>query len=262
MSLVEKNAFSVFDNAERLAETMYELAQWSKTHPNAQRYTANIIKLPPTLMAHKKNLVAMIKTLAEYEEGMSDGGFPKLADLPQRYNKNGGGPKLSSKDLRRVHNWLQQVAFGIRAAVIENEQCSMSRTASSTSIAENVLEKLYLNCERRAFVTYSPDNRYELKPLRHASNDAKRQWIEQEIDQKAQAQSYGARPNPLQWELYGLKGHAKSANAEIAAEIESLIRIAQEFDKSGRYEEADEIDVRLVQMKYSFELFNRMDGDS
>ena len=119
---------SLYAHAESIAKTMHELAQWSRTHPNSKKYHKNLIKLPPVFLLESdkngsglNNLIAMIKTIGEYEDGDENGVFPKLADLPSLYNQNGGLPILSEKDLRKIHNWVQQVGFGIRAAVMEQE---------------------------------------------------------------------------------------------------------------------------------------------
>ena len=264
----EAKSFSVSANAVKLAETMHELAQWSKSHPNSKKFDVGVLRLPPFFSVEKngiRNLVAMIKTLADYEEGFGNGVYPTLAELPERYNVHRGTNELTEKDIRKVHNWLQQVSFGVRAAMVELEFRQI-RTASvdGNGVAERVFQKLYANNERRSFVAFSPDNKYELKPLRRATNDAKKRWIQQEIDQRfagvSEGEQYGARPNILEWEVYGLKGHVKTACAEIRAQFESLSRRAQQLDREGRYEDADALDTTLVQMSKSLDYFERLES--
>lgn len=252
--------YSIYDNAESLADSMHRIAHWAKNHPNSQKHTLGVIKLPPVFATDDngyKNLVAIIKTLAEYEDGCQDGSSLTLQELPDRYNHNGGLPKLASSDLRKVHNWLHQVSFAIRAAAIDHALDSGAEDADE--IASMVLSNLYSN-EKRAFVTFSSDNKYELKPLRYANQDAKRGWIVQEVKQRLahNISEYGAKPNFVEWKLYGHKGHSKIVDSAFAEELTALIKEAAELDKVGKYEEADMIDVKLNQSMTNLDIFARV----
>lgn len=252
--------YSIYANAESLADSMHRIAHWAKTHPNSQKHTLGIIKLPPVFATDengRSNLVAIIKTLAEYEDGCVDGSSLTLQELPDRYNHNGGMPKLASSDLRKVHNWLQQVSFAIRAAAIDHALDNGMNDADE--IASIVLSNLYSN-EKRAFVTFSPDNKYELKPLRHANADAKKGWIAQEVKQRlaSDTSEYGAKPNYVEWKVYGHKGHNRVVDAAFAEELTALIKQANVLDGDGKYEEADMIDIKLNQCMNNLDILARV----
>lgn len=254
--------------AEALAETIHGLTQWSKSHPNARRTALALFKLPPVFTAvadskygnGRKNLEAMIKTLADYEEGED----LTLAELPKRYNAYGGQPGLSDRDLRRVHGWLQTVSFAVRAAMLEQEDRS-ERTASArprNSVASRVAKRLFGGETKRTFVTHAPGSRYEMKPLRYASQDAIERWISQEYAQRLACKRgdeiiYGAQPTEAEWDAFGLRGQTRTLMAQIQTEIETLISEAAMHDRAGQFQEADALDYRLKQMKRSLESLNK-----
>ena len=240
---------TIRDQAEALAEIIQEIAQWPKNHPNAKRYAMDLVKIPPVFLVDnekhgcgRSNLVAMIETLSDYEE--SDD--LKLSDLPARYNANGGGPTLSMRDMRKTHNWLQQVSFAIRAAAMEQE---MRKDANDADIAERVFRRLYANRPRRAFVALAPDSRYGMKPLRYASDNAKRQWIRQERQQRAEnARNYGARPTSEEWSAFGLRGRTRTLASTRIARVREFQIEASRLDEIGEHIAADEADFRLMEL--------------
>jgi len=246
--------------AEEIAKIMHELAQWSKSHPNSRRYTKNLIKLPPVFLSNSEkhgngldNLVAMIKTIGEYEDGDANGCQPRLADLPALYNKHGGSPELSEKDLRKIHNWVQQVGFGIRAAIMEQEERSpLFDDWRKLSVPERVYRRLYAHNDKRAFVTCSPRNKNEYKPLRYADRDVKLSWIEQEYEQKKtkrMSAKYGAKPTAQEWKDYGLSGQPiRQMRRQIEEKVSELLCMAQKHDNNGEYEQADAITSRINKM--------------
>ena len=239
------------EKAVRLAETMYELNQWSKSHPLSNRYahSRGLIKLPPVFLGRKDsdawvNLVTMIKVAAEYEEGLPNGDSLTLAELPGRFNVHGGMQKLASKDVRKVHNWIQQLSFAMRAAAIE---IALHTSTTREEAQEKVYRELYA-ASKRAFVTHSPDNRHEYKPLRYASESAKKRWIGDEITQRETAccTPYGAKPTPQEWASYALSGQSpRAVIAAITSQIAGLVREAQELDGKGRLTEADVVALRI-----------------
>jgi hypothetical protein len=257
--------FSISQNAQMLADAMHEIAVWSKTHPNAQRFAKNLLKLPPVFTSDKYgdpkgNLIAMIKTLSDYEE--SDESLT-LSDLPKRYNEYGGTPNLEEKDLRKVHNWAQQVSFGIRAAMLDKEISNPTNGTESDDPAERIYQLLYANCPKRAFVTYASDNRYELKPLRYADDAAKKRWIKQEYTQLTEnkivtAGAFGARPSQQEWDAFGLRGQIRTAFSSVSAQIEELVKKAEVLDSSGKFSEADNLDLRLKHLSISLEGFEQL----
>lgn len=251
---------SLSNHAESIAETMHELAQWSKSHSNSKKFNRNLIKLPPVFLLNSEvygnglhNLVAMIKTIGEYEDGNENGCFPKLAELPAIYNKYGGKPELTNKDLRKIHNWVQQVGFGIRAAIMEQEEKKpMFEDWSKLSVAERVYRRLYMHNDRRSFVTCSPNNKNEYKPLRYADDNVKLKWIEQEYVQKKNKKTtirYGAQPTPQEWKDYGLSGQPVTiVRNQIKQQISVLLNLAKKHDLAGEYEQADIITRRINKM--------------
>ena len=266
MSLLQAPGTSLIASAENLADAIHALAQWPKTHENSKRTAASLFKLPPALSTDvngRRNLIAMIKAMSDYENGCADGTVLTLNDLPAQFNKYGGRPALTEKDMRRVHNWLQQVSFGIRAAYVSS-YCNNnnSRFASENyrdSIAKMIDDELYGGA-RSKFVTYSLDNKYELKPLRFATQEARCRWINQEIKQYVNGEAYGVRPSEMEWEIFGLRGHCRTACAEIRKEIDELIRRADALDARAQYEDSDALVSRMLLLQRNLHEFERMDS--
>lgn len=262
-------------HAEAIAKTMHEIAHWPKSHVNSKKFNKNLIKLPPVFLLNDEkngdglqNLVAMIKTISEYEDGCTDGSYPKLSDLPKLYNKNGGMPNLTSKDLRKIHNWVQQVGFGIRAAIIEQEDKKpLFADWEKIPLAERVYRRLYLHNTRRSFITCSPHNKNEYKPLRYADDHTKLKWINQECEQrksKHMCTRYGASPSSQEWRDYGLLGqpihHMKK---QIKQKIAVLLSAAEKHDIAGEYEQADIISRRINKMNADLAtLENKTNGEN
>jgi hypothetical protein len=247
-------------HAESIAKTMHELAQWSKAHPNSRKYHRNLIKLPPVFLLNNdshgdglQNLIAIIKTIGDYEDGDINGNYPKLADLPDIYNAYSGKPVLSNKDLRKIHNWVQQVSFGIRAAIMEQEeQKPLFADWDKFTTPERVFRRLYLHNHRRSFITCSPTNKNEYKPLRYADETIKMKLIEQEYEQRRNKKSstkYGAKLTNQEWQQYGLSGQpVRHMRKEIEEKISVLLTLAEKHDIDGEYEQADGITQRINNM--------------
>ncbi len=259
---------TINSQAELLAEVIFDIVQWPKSNHNYRRFASNLVKLPPIFLGNdqkhgegKRNLVAMIKVVSEYEEGDPQGNYPTLTELPARYNSYGGMPVMSEKDMRKVHSWMQSVSFALRAAILDQE---LKKSNSRDEVVQEVYKRLYANNPRRAFVTYAANNRYEIKPLRYASEDAKRRWIAQELDQKQSINMdvYGAQPSLHEWEAYGLRGQSKTACAAISDKIDEIIQCAEVMDQQGRYAEADALDYRIAQMIQSLQDFERLEHQS
>jgi len=253
-------------DVERLADTMHEIAQWSRSHPNYKKFSRGFVKLPPVFLVDdekhgsgRENLIAMLRVLADYEEGAEDGNYPRLQELPERYNEYGGKPLLTGRDMRRVHNWIQQLSFGVRAAVLEDE---IKGGNTGSSIAERVYGRLYEDCHRRSFVTYAPDNKYEYKPLKNADREAKLRWIAQEVEQRrsmrrGRVAAYGARPTEQEWERFGLMGQpVRTACTQLQADLDELVKLASTLDNLGRYSEADEIDEKISRISAELNLWD------
>ena len=137
------------ENSEIIANIIYYLATPLKN--NGVRLASDaLFKLPPVFSNTnhdkygngKKNLVAMIKTISEYNNNKS----LTLNDLPSIYNINGGLPDLTIKDMRKVHNWTNQVEFGLRAAMIYLEH---NRSHGNFDyVPDKVFKTLYANNRR------------------------------------------------------------------------------------------------------------------
>ena len=112
------------EDAENLADIILNLSKEKNKK----------IKLPPVFTSKnsakygdgRKNLIALIKCSADYENIESD--F-KLYQMISKYNLYGGQPELTSKDLRKIHNWLQMINFLLRAAqsAVPNKKFCTSR---------------------------------------------------------------------------------------------------------------------------------------
>lgn len=150
--------------------------------------------------------------------------------------------------MRRVHNWSQQVAFALRAASIEQE---MRAQSDKDTGVKAVYEKLYgLSSPYRklAFVAYSSDSPYQIRPLRYATKEAILRWIGQEWDQRVKNKTgmeYGAQPSREEWESFGLKGQNKSIASSINSELMRLTLAAKKEDMLGNYQKADLIDHQI-----------------
>lgn len=253
-------ADSLSAHAESIAKTMHELAQWSKTHPNSRKYNRGLIKLPPVFLQNSDkhgdgftNLVAMIKTIGVYEDGDENGNYPTLSELPSLYNKFGGLPYLEDKDFRKLHNWVRQVGFGIRAAIMEQEDKKpLFNDWVNFTVPERVYQRLYRHNERRSFITCSQHNPNEYKPLRYADEQVKMKWIEQEYQQRKSRkknEKYGAKLTEQEWREYGLSGQqGKQIRKQLENGIQHLLELAEKYDNSGRYEQADAITHRINKM--------------
>jgi len=261
------NKQTLFNKAEHLADVILSLTQKNDKR-FASKTPVGLIKLPPVFTKDdikygepKKNLTAMIKVLAEYEEGSETGNYPTLNELPSRFNHHIGNSQLEDKDMRKIHNWLQQISFAVRAAMIYDE---IKNSNDVKIVAKKIYDDLYRDNTKRAFVTYSFDNKYELKPLRYASETAKLNWIEQEVKQiknwnNNSNELFGARPTPVEWEHYGLKGQSKSVTSAIRTQIDTLIKQAAIYDHLGQHEEADAIDNRINTLYQNITMLNIMD---
>ena len=219
-----------------------------------------LLKLPPVFTGGgngkygdpKRNLIAMIRTLSEYESGKAE----RLSDLPSLYNSHGGMPEMGVESLRRVHNWSQQVAFAVRAAAIEQERRGgVSREIGTRRVYDRLFGPDPVR-RKTAFVAFSPDSSYQLRPLRYATRDAIQRWISQEWDQRQAGitgNEYGASLTAQEWESFGLKGQSRPLSASVHQELARLVTAAQDEDAAGRFSQADLIDRQITAIEKSIE---------
>jgi hypothetical protein len=245
--------------AEETASVVLALAAPKRFAGKGSAYTP-LLKLPPVFTGGgggkygdpKRNLVAMVRTLSEYEIGKAE----RLSDLPSLYNAHGGLPSMGEDSLRRVHNWSQQVAFAVRAAAIERERRA---GADREAGIRRVYERLFGSeggSRRTAFVAYATDSPYQLRPLRYATREAILRWIGQEWDQReagCAGADYGARPTPQEWESFGLKGQTRPLSASVHHELARLVAAALAEDDTGRYSQADLIDRQIAAIEKNIE---------
>lgn len=232
--------------AKDIAKVMHRIAAWSNDYPELKKKSANIIKLPPVFLGGnngdpadgRKNLEAMIKVLADYQlSGLT------LNELPQRYASYGGTVKSAEIGTRRIHNWMHQVAFGIRAAMIEMNDNDDDAIRVASSVAE-ILEQSPL-----VFVAREGN---EYRPLRYASRDAKERWLCEEVVQQRTGtnyNSYGAQITDDEWCQNGVGMQYRVAHSSLRSSIEQLVKQAQKLDQNGHYVEADTIDEALSKIQ-------------
>lgn len=236
--------------AEEFANIILSLSMTTRNATSGHGTINPLIKLPPVFTKGyskygdpKRNLIAMIRTLSEYSEGDAE----RLTALPLLYNQMGGLPLLNEDSMRRVHNWLQQVGFSVRAAAIEKERQSGCDIESGV---RHVFEKLYgKNIKKGVFVTFAPNSSYQLKPLRYANRDAICRWITQEWQQRDAGlvgTQYGATPTPEEWESFGLRGQLKAPYYSITQAIKRLSSQAYLEDVMGNYNQADHFDRQII----------------
>lgn len=233
--------------AKEIAKVMHRIAAWSNDYPELKKKSANLIKLPPVFLGGnngspsdgRKNLEAMIKVLADYQlSGLT------LNELPQRYASYGGTVKGDEIGTRRIHNWMHQVAFGIRAAMIEMND---DEGDEAIRVASNVAEVL----EQSPLVFVAREGN-EYRPLRYASRDAKERWLCEEVVQQrlgTNYNSYGAQITDDEWCQNGVGMQYRVAHSSLKSSIEKLVRQAQKLDQLGQYTEADTIDEALSKIQ-------------
>jgi hypothetical protein len=233
--------------AKEIAKVMHRIAAWSNDYPERKKKSANLIKLPPVFLGGdsgepidgRKNLEAMIKVLADYQvSGLT------LNELPQRYASYGGTVKGEEIGTRRIHNWMHQVAFGIRAAMIEMND---DEGDEAIRVASNVVEVL----EQYPLVFVAREGN-EYRPLRYASRDAKERWLCEEVVQQrlgTNYNSYGAQITDDEWCQNGVGMQYRVAHSSLKSSIEKLVKQAQKLDQLGQYTEADTIDEALSKIQ-------------
>lgn len=228
--------------AKEIAKVMHRIAAWSNDYPELKKKSANIIKLPPVFLGGndnspvdgRRNLEAMIKVLADYQlSGLT------LNELPQRYASYGGTTKTADIGTRRIHNWMHQVAFGIRAAMIEMHDNDANEQEVATVVA-HALEQSPL-----VFVAREGN---EYRPLRYASREATERWLCEEVVQQRTGtnyNNYGAQITDDEWCQNGVGMQYRIAHSSLKNSIESLVKQAQVLDQMGKYGNADTIDEAL-----------------
>jgi len=214
------------------------------------------IKLPPVFTSKnsakygdgKQNLIALIKCSVDYED--KNNNF-KLYQMINKYNFYGGKPDLTSKDLRKIHNWLQLINFLLRIAFIKKYE-----SENDSKIIELDLTNLFVNTNR-PFVAKSINNKYELKPLKYADVKTISKWLAVEIlDYKAKSTSFGYVPTKREWELYGLRGQTKTAYNSLLRDIHNLVKKARDLDENGQHQQADLIYGKLANIQQNLEHLN------
>lgn len=252
---------SLQSEAEALAEIIIEL---SKKSPKNKKY---FIKMPLVFTANrhpkygdgKKNLIAIIKCSADYENITSN---LKLNEIVHKYNRYGGKPKLGLSDLRKIHNWLQLINFALRAAVMIQEDRS-GEHSDHKKLVEAVSERLFNSKDtKRSFVAHPDGKKYEFKPLKYADTKTIAKWILQEYnDYKNGTYPFGYIPSKREWELYGLRGQTKTAYSSLIDDIQILVKKARTLDENGDHVQADLIYEKLVTMQKNLEQITAMFTD-
>lgn len=233
--------------AKDIAKVMHRIAAWSNDYPGLKKKSENLIKLPPVFLGGnngepadgRKNLEAMIKVLADYQlSGLT------LNELPQRYASYGGTVKSAEIGTRRIHNWMHQVAFGIRAAMIE---MSDDKGDEAIRVASSVAEIL----EQSPLVFVAREGN-EYRPLRYASREAKERWLCEEVVQQrigTNHNNYGANITDDEWCQNGVGMQYRVAHSSLKNNIEKLVRQAHKLDQMGKCAEADAIDSALSKIQ-------------
>jgi hypothetical protein len=239
---------NLHSEAEVLAEIIFKLAN---TNQNKK-----LIKLPPVFSNknHKKygdgkrNLVAIIKCSADYEDLNKN---YKLNQVIEKYNFYGGKPELTLQDLRKVHNWLQLINFALRLAIMEKLD-----DQQDSKIIDEIVKTLFTST-RRAFVAHPSGKKYEFKPLKYADVKTISKWVSIELNNKRAGQiPFGYIPTQREWELYGLRGQTRTAYNSLMKDIHNLVKKARTFDESGEHNQADMIYDKLLTMQKSLEQIN------
>ena len=252
---------SLHSEAEALADIILEISR--KTPENKKI----LIKLPLVFTASrhpkygdgKKNLIAIIKCSADYENLSSN--F-KLNEIINKFNRYGGKPRLAQSDLRKIHNWLQLINYALRAAVLLSEERS-GKHSETKKLIEAACEKLFdPNTTKRSFVAHPDGKKYELKPLKYADIKTITKWVSQEYSGlKSGVIPYGYTPTKREWELYGLRGQTKTAYSSLVDDIQNLVKRARILDENGDHMQADLIYEKLVSMQKSLEQITTMFTD-
>lgn len=231
---------------------MHKMAVWSNEYPDMKKVSAGTIKLPPIFLGGAsgdpkeglRNLEAMVKTMLDYSEGKEE---LKLADLPTRYAQYGGTVKNNEDiGLRRIHNWLHQVAFGVRAALLQRE---MKRYGGDSRKAVEATANIMLSEDAPLVFVAKNDNEY--RPLRYASRENCVRWLADEarqIKSGTAASDYGARVTDEEWVQNGVGMQFRSAHSDLKRGLSEMVEEARNMDAQGRFAEADAIDEALSRM--------------
>lgn len=234
---------------------MHKMAVWSNEFPRMKQASSGTIKLPPVFLGGSgsdpkeglKNLEAMVKTMLDYCEGKEE---LKLADLSARYAQYGGTVKNNEDiGLRRIHNWLHQVAFGVRAALLKSQ---MERHGGDTRRAVEATASLMLTED--APIVFVAKNENEYRPLRYASRENCVRWLVDEarqIKSGVGASGYGARVTDEEWVQNGVGMQFRSAHTELKRGLNDMVEEAKNLDQQGRFAEADALDETLSRMMQS-----------
>lgn len=223
----------LYQKAEILAETLYNICIHNKKNIHLAEVSKNLVKIPPIFMDEengKTNIISVIKTISDYNNQNLT-----LKELINKYNKYGGTPKLASNDLRKLHNWIQQISFVTRAASIINE-LEENFNLSEEQIANNVYQNLYENLPECSFI-YKTSNEY--KPLKYASKKVIIKWINEEVAQIKNNEVFGAIPSNLEIEFYGIRKHDDDLYSDIKEKIHQMIKNAKNMDTEGDFQSAD-----------------------
>jgi hypothetical protein len=231
------------------------MAVLSNEYPQMKKASTGTIKLPPVFLGGAsgdpreglRNLEAMVKTMVDYFEGADE---LKLADLPARYAQYGGTVKNNDDiGLRRIHNWLHQVAFGVRAALLRRE---MERHGGDARRAVEATADVMLS--EGTPLVFVAKNENEYRPLRYASRENCVRWLADEAKQMrtgANAAGYGAKVTDEEWVQNGVGMQFRSAHSDLKRGLGEMVEEAKKMDAHGRYAEADAIDEALSRMLHS-----------
>lgn len=210
-------------------------------------------KLPPAFTASAKNpeqaklnLVVILQLWHQYECSKHK---LNLKDMPALYNEMGGLPKIKAHQFRTFHNWLLQVHFVLRAALIHY---IMNIGYSPEAAAQWVYNTLYENLAKHYVAKI--DNAY--RPMKYATYEFVLQWIYEECLQQQKKQKHGAYISQKSLELYACNGKIKHANDKMRTKIANMTQLAYDLDKNGMGKEADKVDQKLEDFLNTFRIFS------
>lgn len=225
-------------NAVALANTIYSICIWNKKNTRQASVSKNLIKVPPIFLYPedgKRTLVALIHTIDDYNNKSLT-----LKELPSHFNKYCGKTIIGNNDLRKIHNWIQQINFGLRAATILYE-INKNPNSTKLAIASSVHKNL---CWEDGF-SYVIREENEYKPLKYASRPVILKWLEEEVNQITNNQVFGAQPSDEEKELYGVRKHNDNIYGEAEENVHQLLKEAKAKDVQGDYTMADTYDCFL-----------------
>lgn len=206
-----------------LADTIHKITIFPKS--NQKVSSIGLVKLPP-MFNNKESLSALLNTAFDYYSKNLT-----LKSLPGIFNKYAKKEVLLPNDIRKVHNWINQVAFCTRAACIYD---NLDNTSNE------VLEIM-----NKYNIPYILKENNEYKPIKYASSTIVKKWIDNEFNQIKNKENFGYNLSKSEKELYGIY---QNDNNNTIKSIYSMIKNAKNFDLDGNYKQAEYCDTVLFQL--------------